>query len=384
MRPFFTSLSRATSRVRILSFGALLFAAGVTALPGQSAGSSSKPATKTQSKASAKSTKGKTTKKSSRKSDKESAAPLPKHSYTLDTISVGSAHASRGERVQGELDGTPAASARIPVALIHGAKPGPIVAYLSEAPDTAYSTVAGLNKLANLIDPAKVSGTVMIVPAFDASNAPVVVEQIVKRADIVISLTGEAIADEFHPYGYWERTGVATQDKATRALAMAFGLDVIAVRDIDPKRADTPILAATLSEGKSALLVVGGRSSSAAASATNSIVAGCLNVLGSIGVITRAVGMDGKVSWIGPSLSLTSSSNGVFAPDIERGAKVHKGEKLGTFTDSATANSSDVLSPQDGIVTFLRVAPTIPMNGTLVTVATNYGPTPPPFTKPKP
>jgi predicted deacylase len=378
MRPFFTPLARAMTPLAACALCAVL-AGAATALGAQT--SKKKPSAST-AKTPSKTKSG----KKSKKSEKESAAPLPKHSYTLDTISVGTAHAKRGERVLGEVQGTASsgASARIPLTVIHGANPGPIVAYLSEAPDSTFSTVSGLNKLANLIDPAKVRGTVIIVPAFEPSATPVLIDQIANRADILLSLAGQEIADEFHPYGYWERTGLAAQDKATRALAMAFGLDVITVRDIDPKRADSPLLSAALSEGKSALLVVGGRSSPAAASATNAIVAGCLNVLGSIGVITRAVGMDGKVSWIGPALSVTSTSNGVFAPDIERGAKVRKGNKIGTFTDSATANSSDVVAPQDGIVTFLRITPTIPANGTMVTLATNYGPTPPPFTKPKP
>ena len=89
-------------------------------------------------------------------------------------------------------------------------------------------------------------------------------------------------------------------------------------------------------------------------------------------------------SWIGPAVPLRATSDGVFAPAIERGAKVRKGATLGTFTDGATSHTTDVVAPQDGIVIFLRMTPTIAAGGTMVTLAASYGPTPPPYAKAKP
>ena len=405
MRPFFTPVTRATSRVAGL---ALMTAAlvGTTRLGAQSTGNdkpaaksppttaaksgsktSAKHPTKPQGKSATSGTKGKATKKG-KKTEKDVSSPLPKNRYTADTISVGATTATRNSRVSGTFDAAPTngSTHRIPFALIHGANPGPVVAYLSQAPDSGYSTVAGLMKLVNLIDPAKVSGSIIVVPWFDASATPAVLAQIVERADLVVALSGQPIDDDLHPYGYWPRTGNPTQDKASGALAVAFGLDVVAVRDVTlPTTArNDDLVSATLAAGKSVLRIEGGRASAAAASATNSVVAGCLNVLGSIGVITRAVGMNGKVSWIGASHEVHAASNGAFSPEVERGAKVRKGQKIGALTDGPSAVAADILSPTDGIVTFIRSSPSVAKDATILIVATNYGPTPPPFSKPKP
>jgi|GEM_PF-6650823 len=405
MRPFFTpmpsavpsAMPHAPTRVvaiatrralsLVLGFALLLdTSAPLTAQATSTSKTAAKSTQSTKSKAGTKSKKGSSKKK--KKSEKEVAAPIPAHRYTADTITFGSATATRNTRVSGTFTSTstngPARS--IPLALIHGAKAGPVVAYLSQAPDSAFSTVAGINKLINLIEPAKVSGSIVIVPWFDSEAAPAVIEQIVARADIVIALSGQPLDDDLHPYGYWSRTGLAAQDKAGGALAIAFGLNVVAVRDLpvaaNPSRDD--LISTALSAGKSVLLVEGGRATAATASATNSVVAGCLNVLGSIGVITRAVGMNGKVSWIGTSQQLHAESTGVFTPNLERGTRVKQGQKVGTFADSGSAAVTDVLAPRDGIITYIRGTPTAAKNAVLLTVATNYGPVPPPFSKAKP
>ena len=389
------ALATATRQARSLVLGVALLlgtSAPLTAQASSTSKTSAKSAQTTKSKAGTKPKAGTTSKKGSskkkKKSEKEVAAPIPTHRYTADTITVGSATAARNTRVLGTLNATSpnGATRAIPLAVIHGAKAGPIVAYLSQAPDSAFSTVAGLNKVVNLIDPAKVSGSIVIVPWFDADAAPVIIEQIAARADIIVAFSGQSIDDDLHPYGYWSRTGVTAQDKAGGALAMAFGLDVISIRDVNvaatSKRDD--LLSTALADGKSVLLVEGGRASAAAASATNSVVAGCLNVLGSIGVITRAVGMNGKVSWIGTSQQLHAEVSGVFTPELPRGTKVRKGQKAGTFTDSVSAAVTDILAPRDGIITYIRGTPTAARDATILTVATNYGATPPPYSKPKP
>jgi len=389
------ALATATRHARSLVLGVALLLGTRAPLTAQASSKSKAAAKSTQStkskagtkpKAGTKSKKGSSKKK--KKTEKEVAAPIPTHRYTADTITVGSATAARNTRVLGTLNATSSngATRAIPLAIIHGAKAGPIVAYLSQAPDSAFSTVAGLNKVVNLIDPAKVSGSIVIVPWFDADAAPVIIEQIAARADIIVAFSGQSIDDDLHPYGYWSRTGDTAQDKAGGALAMAFGLDVISIRDVNvaatPKRDD--LLSTALADGKSVLLVEGGRASAAAASATNSVVAGCLNVLGSIGVITRAVGMNGKVSWIGTSQQLHAEVSGVFTPELPRGTKVRKGQKAGTFTDSVSAAVTDILAPRDGIITYIRGTPTAARDATILTVATNYGATPPPYSKPKP
>ncbi len=427
MRPFFTSMIGPARR-----FGVAATLLTMTLLPGGAAeGASSvrvgsiqgaKTPSKTQAKTSAKSTakstaksapkstskpQGKTTaKKSTRRPARKPAPPKeppPKLGapYSADTITVGTASATRGTRVEGVLSPTGENAPSIALTVIHGAQPGPVVAYISSAPSADYSSAIALSKLPALIDPAKVSGTLIIVPQMstggvaypgdptgsaDARLVALVSSQIIARADVVVDIHAGDPDVPRRPYGQWTRTGVATQDKAGRSLALAFGLDMIVVRDIDVRAITTSrdLGDYALSRGKNTLDVESGGAGKLTSSESSALIAGCMNILGAIQVITRAVGMDGKVAWIGADQAVTASDSGTFAPEVERGNKVRKGEKLGTLTDARTGTARDVLAPRDGIVTFIRGAISVSEGATLVTVALNHGTTPPPYSTPRP
>src|SRR5215510_14700268 len=82
------------------------------------------------------------------------------------TFIVGSATAARGQKATGVID-VPAGSdagTSIPVAVFHGAKPGPALALVSGAHGTEYASIIALEKLIGLLNPAEISGTVIIVP----------------------------------------------------------------------------------------------------------------------------------------------------------------------------------------------------------------------------
>jgi len=82
------------------------------------------------------------------------------------TFTVGTATAARGQKVTGVI-AVPAASdpaTNIPVVVVHGARPGPVLALVSGAHGTEYASIIALEKLIAVLDPAQISGTVIIVP----------------------------------------------------------------------------------------------------------------------------------------------------------------------------------------------------------------------------
>src|SRR5262245_8195092 len=82
------------------------------------------------------------------------------------TFTVGSASAARGQKATGAFDvpaGSDAATS-IPVAVFHGAKPGPALALVSGAHGTEYASIIALERLIGLLNPAEISGIVIIVP----------------------------------------------------------------------------------------------------------------------------------------------------------------------------------------------------------------------------
>src|SRR4030088_2961485 len=90
------------------------------------------------------------------------------------TFTVGTATAARGQKATGTLE-VPAgsdAALSIPVAIFHGAKPGPVLALVAGSHGTEYSSIIALEKLIALLNPAEISGTVIIfllinLPSFE-------------------------------------------------------------------------------------------------------------------------------------------------------------------------------------------------------------------------
>ena len=54
--------------------------------------------------------------------------------------------------------------ASIPIVDVRGAKPGPVLALVSGAHGTEYASIIALEKVIQSLDPAQVSGTVIILP----------------------------------------------------------------------------------------------------------------------------------------------------------------------------------------------------------------------------
>src|SRR5215216_2458267 len=70
------------------------------------------------------------------------------------TLSVGSATASAGKTVYGKIE-IPAGSdsaLQIPVAVIRGVRPGPVVAFVAGSHGTEYTSIVALQRLIGKID----------------------------------------------------------------------------------------------------------------------------------------------------------------------------------------------------------------------------------------
>src|SRR5438552_6681459 len=82
------------------------------------------------------------------------------------TFTVGTATAARGQQATGviEVPSGSDAGLSIPVAVFHGARPGPVLAIVSGAHGTEYASIIALERLIGLLKPAELSGTVIVVP----------------------------------------------------------------------------------------------------------------------------------------------------------------------------------------------------------------------------
>jgi predicted deacylase len=321
------------------------------------------------------------------------------------SFSVGNATAQRGTSAMGVI-AVPAGSDSaldIPVAVIHGAKPGPVVAFVAGSHGTEYSSIIAMQRLIPRIDASKLAGTVIVVPIIniaswtsmtphvnpvdrkgmnggypgDASGTQtqralaLMTSQVVAPADVVVDLHGGDLDENLRPYSYWFRGGKPAQDSAGLKLIMAFGLDHIIVTDVDPNapNAGRSLSGQALVRGKTVLVAEAGRSGFVAPSDVTALVDGSLNVLATLKMIDRKVTPVRHPIWLdGAGSRLAADSAGVFIALVDRDARVTKGQPLGYTTDFLGRKTGDVRSPIDGLVTFIRGVPSMWPRATLVNV----------------
>src|SRR6266478_4112899 len=88
------------------------------------------------------------------------------------SFKVGTATAQRGQKATGFIE-VPAgvdAGTNIAVAVVHGAKPGPVLAVVAGAHGTEYASIIALERLIAALNPAEISGTVIIVPLVNVAS----------------------------------------------------------------------------------------------------------------------------------------------------------------------------------------------------------------------
>ncbi|HWJ16852.1 MAG TPA: succinylglutamate desuccinylase/aspartoacylase family protein [Gemmatimonadaceae bacterium] len=330
----------------------------------------------------------------------------PLFAQQTTSFTVGSATPGPGKTAYGAIS-IPAGSdsaTNIPVAVIRGVRPGPVVAFVAGSHGTEYSSIVAMQQLIGRIDATKLAGTVIVAPLLniasfeqmtphinpidrkgmnggypgDASGTQTarvlaaVTEQIVTPATVVVDLHGGDIDEDLRPYSYWFRGGRAAQDSAGLKLALAFGLDHIIVSDVDPSSptAGRSLSGIALVRGKTVLVAEAGRSGVVAPSDLEALVDGSLNVLGELHMLDRHVTHVAKPVWLaGAGARVAADSAGVFIAAVARDTRVTKGQVVGHTTDFLGRPTGDIRAPIDGLVTFIRGVPSMWPRATLVNVA---------------
>ncbi|HSP15232.1 MAG TPA: succinylglutamate desuccinylase/aspartoacylase family protein [Thermoanaerobaculia bacterium] len=326
-------------------------------------------------------------------------------SLAAQTFTAGSAAAPRGATAYGALD-VPAgsdAAATIPVAVVNGAKPGPVVAFVAGSHGTEYASSIALTKLISRIDPKSLSGTAIIVPLLNEASfeqmtvhlnpidkkgmngqypgdpkgtqtqraLALVAETIVKRADTIVDLHGGDLDEDLGQYSYWMRSGNAARDDASRALVLAFGLSLVIVNDVDLTNpaATRSLSGYSLSLGKNVVVAEAGHTGTVEQNDVNALIDGCLNILGALHMIDRAVTPLAHPVWVGSGTRVRADGPAIWTPAVRGGSYVADGSLLGTLTDYLGRPIKDVRSPAAGIVTFIRGVPSVWKDATLANVS---------------
>jgi predicted deacylase len=319
-------------------------------------------------------------------------------------FTAGTASAPRGQRAYGALK-VPAgsdAATDIGVVVINGVRPGPALAIVAGSHGTEYASIIAVEKLIDAVDPAQLSGTLVLVPLVnvpsfeqmvphlnpvDGKNmnrfypgnpagsqseraASVITREVVEKCDHLIDFHGGDLDESLRPYSYWTVTGNAKQDEASKQLVLAFGLDHIIIaadRPRDP--AQSRYLENTAStRGKPSFAAEAGHAGTVETDDVDALVNGSLNVMRYLRMLPGTAKLVDHPVWIERLANVTSEQNGIFYPLVKRGTYVEKGMKVGYVTDYVGRVIAELRSPDGGVITYIRAVPSLKKGDTVANV----------------
>jgi len=319
-------------------------------------------------------------------------------------FTVGTATASRGQKAVGTIE-VPAGSdagLSIPVAVFHGAKPGPVLALVSGAHGTEYASIISLEKLIGMLNPAEISGTVIVVPLVNIPSfeqkvphvnpidhksmnrfypgrldgtqteraSYLITKQVVDQCDHLIDLHGGDTDESLRPYSYWTKTGNEKQDQISREMVLAFGLDHIIISTDRPKdlQSSRYLENTATTRGKPSITAEAGYAGTVETDDVNALVNGCLNVMRYLKMLPGTVSNVEHPVWIEKVVTLSSDQTGMFYPLVKRGSYVEQGMKIGYVTDYLGKIIFEARAPASGVVLYVCAVPSMTKGATIANV----------------
>jgi hypothetical protein len=286
--------------------------------------------------------------------------------------------------------------------VFRGTKPGPVLALVSGAHGTEYASIIALEKLIQSLDPAQISGTVIILPLvnipsfqqkvphvnpidgksmnrFYPGNASgtqtervswQITKQVVERCDYLIDYHGGDLDENLRPYAYWPKSGDTKHDAMTRGMAQAFGLDHIIVTTDRPKdpNASRYLDTTANTRGKPAIAVEAGYSGTVRPEDVQLLVNGTLGVMHYLGMLSGTATPVEHPVWIDKIDTVQSTEPGIFYPLVERGTYVTQGTNIGYVTDYFGRTVYQAQAPAAGVVLYICGVPSMKKGDTVANI----------------
>ena len=311
------------------------------------------------------------------------------------SFSVGTASAAPGQKATGYLE-VPAgvdAGTNIPVAVVNGTKPGSVLALVTGAHGTEYASIIAVERLIVDLDPAKISGTVILIPLVNIASFeqkvphvnPVdnksmnrfypgkadgtqtervsflITEQVVDRSDYLIDYHGGDLDESLRPYAYWGPTGKDSQDRVSKEMVLAFGLDHIIIwRDRPTDLAASRYLDNTASlRGKPSIVVEAGHAGTVESDDVALLVNGTLSTMRALKMLSGEPQYIQNPVWLEKIVDVISDGPGIWYPLVKRGTYVQEGMKLGYITDYFGKVILEPRAPAAGVVLHVNAVPSL-------------------------
>ena len=309
-------------------------------------------------------------------------------------LSVGTATARPGEMASGVITVRAGSDpgTEIPVSVVNGAKPGPVLALVAGTHGYEYTSIVALPRVLAKLDPKRMAGAVILV---HMANPPAFYERrIYRNVDgknlnrvypgnasgtqterIAFALTRDVIDKATHlidmhcgdgneslwRYSYWQITGDAKMDAAGKEMALAFGLEHIVIdreRPKDPAHSLYTSNTAVL-RGKPAITAESGGMGLTDEESVAAQEKGALSVIAHLGIQDFPSARVAKPLFIDRSEVVASPVTGVWRGSVEKMQTVAEGTVLGHVHDPYGKVLAEVKAPFAGKVLYVVGTPPV-------------------------
>ncbi len=315
--------------------------------------------------------------------------PVDRAPWSVNTLTV-----PPGQKVRGVLP-IPGTGLEMPLTLIHGAKPGPLVLVSAGVHGGEYVGIETAMRFAREVDPKDVSGRLAVVHIYgvsafharqqyvvpeDGKNpnrvfpgrasgtvsermAATLMETFVGGASAWVDLHGGDIHEALEPFVIYTEAAAPEVVAKSRAMAEAFGLPYVVTSQA---RAGNTYAGAA-SVGVPAILAEAGGMGQLEESSVALLLRGLANVSLLLGILPGSPKPAPRPTVFSRFDWLCSEHRGCWYPAVRAGDQVREGQLIGVIKDYWGDTLTEHRAPADGVVLFvvtsLAINPTDPLVG---------------------
>jgi len=312
-------------------------------------------------------------------------------------ITVGTIEAGPGKKVSGILEVPKGIDQGtiIPVTVINGSKPGPVLALIAGMHGTEYVPIITLQRILSVIDPNEISGAIIMVQIANVTSfkerkvyfnpvdgknlnrqfpgnkegtiteriASIITGEVINKCDYLIDLHGGELNEDIISYCSFEYNCPDNSVcEKTKFLAHSFGgyyIQPEPFNTIPDSVKFTYCHLTAIRRGVPAIYVEAGGHGNTDNSSILYMEQGIKNVLRALKMINGEVKVSNSIIYLTHEIMVTSNFEGLFYSTVECGQFVAKGSLIGYVTDYFGNQITDFYSPLTGIISMRYDTPVV-------------------------